>query len=644
MAQNKQANKINRPLAKVAVETKPTVKTKDSEPKGFSEKWLVIILMVIAFAINARTIDYGYTYDDSVFTTEQTLIGLKGIAAIPDLFTHGKNYNFDKSNDGSYRPLLPISFCIEHQFFGFVPGISHGINLVLFSLLIMVLYNLLRRVFADYSVYVPFLILLLYELHPIHTEVIASVKSRDELLSFLFTAMSMIQSFKYVQDNKNRHLLLSGFYFFLGLLSKESPVTFVAIVPLTLYFFTNTPPKKLLVVTLPYVASAILFISLGKIFLDKGVNRETVAVTENFLVAINSFSERLGTVLFIQLKYFTLLVLPIPLSYDYSYNQIPIVTLANFQAIIGLLLFVGMAIYAIINVKRKDIFSFCILFYFITISVTSNLIIEIGTAMGERLLFVPSLAFCMAIVFLAAKLLKIDASKFSFAKAPAFSYILIGVAVLYSVKTFARNDVWRNNFELFSSGVASAPKSWRTQNSLAVELKEMAGRENDPQLKRKYLDDAIVHFNKALEIYPKKGEIEGEIGVIYFQDKKYDSAIVHLTRALTINPRISSAAANLGTVLLTIGKFDKALGYYQQAIAVDPGNITAQFNEAVCLVQLLKYDSAAVSFKKAIMVDPNYNDHKAFDYAAIVYKMMGKTDSSLKYTALARQFHPGFNP
>jgi tetratricopeptide (TPR) repeat protein len=644
MAQNKPVNKTNRPQTKAPVVNTRPDKPENAEPKRSSEKWFIIILMAIAFIVNARTINYGYTYDDSVFTTEQTLIGLKGIEAIPGLFTHGKNYNFDKSNDGSYRPLLPISFCIEHQFFGFVPAVSHFINLVLFCLLILVLYHLLRRIFIDYSAAIPFFILLLYELHPIHTEVIASVKSRDELLSFLFTAMSMMQSFKYVDDNKNKHLVLSAVYFFLGLLSKESPVSFVGVVPLTLWFFTNAQPKKIIIAGIPYLISAVVFVLLGKIFLDNGVNRETVSVTENFLVAINGFSERLGTILFIQLKYFTLLLFPVPLSYDYSYNQIPIVNLTNIKAIIGLVLFVGMGVYAIMNLKRRDILSYCILFYFMTISVTSNLIIEIGTAMGERLLFVPSLAFCIAVVFMAAKLLKANAHKIGLKSTPAFSYLLIGIALLYSVKTIARNEVWKSNFDLFTSGVASAPNSWRTQNSLAVELREMANRESSPELKRKYLDEAIVHFNKSLEIFPQKGEIHAEIGVIYFTDKRYDSAAVHLRRALEINPRISSAAANLGTVYLTVGKFNDALHFYQKAIAVDPGNITAQFNEAVCFVQLQKHDSAVLSFKKAVMIDPRYNDYKGLDYTAIVFKMMGKMDSAAKYTEIARKYHPGFTP
>ena len=644
MAKNKQTAKIAQPTAKRQIESKEPVKPKKQEPSGSPEKWLIIALICIAFLVNARTINYGYTYDDSVFTTEQTLIGLKGIASIPDLFTHGKNYNFDKSNDGSYRPLLPISFAIEHEFFGFKPAISHTINLVLFCALIFVLYKLLRRIFKDFSEYIPFFILLLYELHPIHTEVIANVKSRDELLSFLFTALSVIQSFRYVDTGKYKHLVFCTILFFLGLLSKESPVTFAAIVPLTLYFFTDSKPRQWLIAAVPYVVGSIIFILLGKIFLDAGVSRENVAVTENFLVAISGFSERLGTVLFIQLKYIILEVVPIALSYDYSYNQIPIVGLTNIQAIIGLLLFTGLFVYALINLKRKDIFSYCILFYFMAISVTSNLFIEIGTAMGERLLFVPSLPFCIAIVFLVLKLSKANVKEVTIKKSPVIASIVIGIAVLYSAKTMARNEVWQNNYTLFSSGVASAPNSWRTQNSLAVELREMANRDNDPEKKKDYLRQAVVHYKNAINIYPLKGEIYAELGALYFTQKVYDSSTIYLKKALEINPRISSAAANLGTVHLTLGHFQEALNNYQLALKSDPGNMTAQFNEAVSFVQLQKYDSAAISFKKAMVIDPNYNDHKVFEYTAIVYKMMGKMDSAMKYAAIARKFNPGFNP
>jgi hypothetical protein len=424
MAKIKPNSKPIPPQAKPPVANKPIPKTpkpENNESKISPENWLLIILIAIAFIVNAHTITYNYTYDDAVFTSENSYIGIKGIGAIPGLFTHAKNYNFDKSNTGSYRPLLPITFAIEHEFFGFNPVVSHSINLILFCLLIWVLFKLLRRMFPTYSIYIPFFILLLYELHPIHTEVIASVKSRDELIALLFTVMGMLQSSKYVDDNKIKRLVLSGIYFFIAILSKESVTPFVAIVPLTLYFFTNARLSKLAAATVPYFVSAAVFVLLGIAFLDKVTTSAPVAITENAIVGVKNFSERLGTVLVIQLKNLQLLLFPHPLCFDYGFNQIPFVPVTNFVSLISLAIFLALIAYAVITFKKKSIYSYCIIFYLMAVSITSNLIILIGATMGERFLFISSLGFCIAVVFLLAKLFKTNLNTVTYENSKYFS-------------------------------------------------------------------------------------------------------------------------------------------------------------------------------------------------------------------------------
>ena len=611
---------------------KPVVKTR-------TYNWFVIILIAVAFLVNARTIGYEYTYDDAVFTSKGNLIDLPdkgGLACIPALFTHGKNYCFDKSNNGSYRPLLPTTFAIEHTFFGFNPMVSHFINLVLFGVLITLLYKVLRRIFSAYSPYIPFLILLLFELHPVHTEVMASVKSRDEIMALLFTCMSVLETFKYIDNNKMKHLVLCGLYFFIALLAKESPVCFIAIVPLTLYFFFNTDAKKIITATAPYFIMTCVFVLIRNMILEAGAG--DVSITENTFAGVTNFADRLGTILIIQLKYLRLLIFPHPLSFDYSYNQVPITHLTNYVAIISLVILTGLFIYAVITFKQKSVFSYSILFYFFAMGVTSGLLIQIGATMGERFLFIGSLGFCIIVVLLLAKLFKTDLRTATYETSRNFSYVIIGICVLYSIQTMARNEDWRSNLDLFRSGSITAPNSWRAQNCLAVEYKRIATGEANPQQQIQYCDSAIKYYNNSIAVYPFKADSHADLGAVYFMMKNYDSAIVHLARALQLNPKLSNAAANMGTVYLTLQQYHTALGYYRTTVQLDPTNVIAQFNVAVCYYQEQKYDSAAVGFTKSIAISPEYNGHKAFEYAGIVYRTMGKIDSAMKYEALAKQY------
>ncbi|MCW3122068.1 MAG: tetratricopeptide repeat protein [Flavipsychrobacter sp.] len=646
MAKQKQTNKTNNIPGRPPVVTTPPPQSRPkttSESKGVTDRTLIIILIAIAFIVNIRTTSYSYTYDDTVFTTEQSYIGLKGLGAIPGLFTHAKNYNYDKSNTGSYRPLLPITFAIEHEVFGFKPAVSHFINLILFSLMILVLFKLLRRMFADQSMYIPFFILLLFELHPVHTEVVANVKSRDELLTFMFTAMSMLQSFKYIDNNKAKHLLLSGVYFLIALLAKESPVPFVVLVPLTLYFFTNGSLKNILISAVPYIISTAIFVGLGLAFLDKAPKAAgAVAITENALVDASTM-ERLGTAFFIQLKYIGLLLFPHPLSFDYSFNQIPLIGVFNIKAIISLVVLLALLAYAFMGLKKKSVYSYGILYYFIVMSITSNIFIVIGTTMGERLLFISSLGFCIVVVFLLAKLFKNDTATLTYSNASKFSYVIIGICVLYAGKTMARNEDWKNNFELFQSGVEVVPNSWRAQYCLGAEYKIKVLAETNPVEKNRLIKEAIKYFNNSLAIYPNKADTHGDLGAIYLTAQQNDSAILHLKRAVDLNPKLSSAAANLGTVYLTLQNYGAAAIYYRQTIEVDPNNVTAVFNKAVCDVQFKRYDSAVYNFKRAMEIQPQYNNYKAVEYTAIVFKMMGRIDSAAKYMAIAKRTNPAFS-
>lgn len=639
MAKKQQIPKAVQPKQQAAPANKQPQTANKPVTKARSYNWYVIILMVVAFIVNARTISYDYTYDDAVFTSKGNLIdirGMGGLAAIPELFTHGKNYCFDKSNNGSYRPLLPATFAVEHSMFGFNPAVSHFINLALFCVLIMLLYNVLRRMFNNYSPYIPFLILLLFELHPVHTEVMASVKSRDEILALLFTALSMLQTFKYIDNNNIKHLLLSGLYFFIALLAKESPACFVAIVPLTLYFFTKADLKKIAIATVPYFLMIGAFVVIRGLVLEKGAG--DVSITENTLVAATNFSDKLGTILIIQLKYLELLIFPHPLSFDYSYNQVPITHATNPVALISLVVLAAMFIYAVINFKRKSIYAYSILFYFFAMGVTSGLLLQIGATMAERFLFIGSLAFCIVVVFLLAKLFKTDMSSTTYENSRNLSYVIIAVAVLYSVKSMARNEDWKSNLDLFKSGVITAPNSWRSQNCLAVEYKRLAGIETNPQLQNQDNTEAIKYYYKSIAIYPDKADSHADLGAIYFMQKNYDSAIVQLKRALQLNPKLANANANLGTVYLTLQQYHNALGYYRKTVEVEPTNIIAQFNLGVCYYQEQKNDSALIAFKKSIEIQPDYYNHKAFDDIVIIYTAMGKMDSAARYQTLAKQY------
>jgi protein O-mannosyl-transferase len=599
--------------------------------KGLPEYWLIAILLAVAFLVNAPTINYSYTLDDPFFTKDNPLVRA-GVSSIPEFFKHAAYYGVFKNHDASYRPLLLISFAIEKQLAGdFNPMVSHLVNLLLFCLQVFTLYQLLRAMFSRYSVYVPFFIVLLFELHPVHTEVIASVKSRDEIFALLFMSLCMLQSLRYIDTGKTARLLLSGLFFFLALMSKETPVCFVAIVPLTIYFFRQAQARQIVIATIPYVLVTGIYMVMRMAFIESDGQKVTILVNNNALMAAANYSEKLATALFIQLKYIILLVFPHPLSYDYSYNQIPIIGLANPKALFSLAVLLGLLVYAVRTFKQKSVFSYCILFYFAFVALTSNIIVNIGATMAERFIYTASLGFCIAGVFLVIKLFRSDPAKLTIANSSKVFAAFIAVALLYSVKTMARNGDWKDNVVLYESGLETAPNSWRVHNLLGVEYTKRISAGASPAAKAEMYDKAMANLNKSLEILPSP-EVYLIKGYAYEFGGRDDSAIV-CYRAITKVENNHQAINNLGAIYLRRNMYDSAISILGRYVATDSsqtdmlGNLAAAYGNSGNLAAAIKY------YQMAIRINPDQPSN-VFTSLTNIYHIMGDSAKTQYYRQL----------
>ena len=159
-------------------------------------------------------------------------------------------------------------------------------------------------------------------------------------------------------------------------------------------------------------------------------------IINNTLVGASGAGEKYATITFIMLMYLKLLFLPNPLTWDYGYNQIPLTHWDNILVIVSFIIYAGLVYFAIKGIKKKNIFSFCIIFYLITISISLNIFVLIAAVMAERFLFVPSIAFCIAVAYVLTKYLgQENSKKFTPGLVAACSVLL----ALYSYGSFSRN-------------------------------------------------------------------------------------------------------------------------------------------------------------------------------------------------------------
>lgn len=157
----------------------------DKSPKSYTI-WMRMLIVVLILFIYGKTAHFEFTLDDDIFYQKHESVQ-KGFDGIGELFTHGSMEKFDGTTGVQpYRPITLLGFAIEKQWFDNSTAASHWINVLLYILLAQLLFSLFLYLFPDTSVYVLFGGLLLFILHPVHTEVVASVKSRDELWMLIF--------------------------------------------------------------------------------------------------------------------------------------------------------------------------------------------------------------------------------------------------------------------------------------------------------------------------------------------------------------------------------------------------------------------------------------------------------------------------
>ncbi len=211
----------------------------------------LISLTVICFLVFGNSLKNKYNLDDELYTNGNP-ISKAGFKSLPKILT---DFTFKNPNGDSYqyRPITMISFAMEAQFFGQKPFVSHLISLLLYTGIVILLFDLLKKMLPTYNLWFIFAVAALFAVHPIHTEVVNNIKCRDELLALFFALLSIKFIIKYFQEDKLLFLFLNYLFLLLSFFSKTSVYPFIASIPLILYFFFNVKGLKLLLPILPFL-------------------------------------------------------------------------------------------------------------------------------------------------------------------------------------------------------------------------------------------------------------------------------------------------------------------------------------------------------------------------------------------------------
>jgi protein O-mannosyl-transferase len=480
-----------------------------------TQKWVWWSLLLLTFALYLPSLAGDYVLDDKIVITNNQFTQ-QGFAGIGDIFSYEsfRGYFGEQKNliEGDrYRPLSIATFALEIGLFGKNnPGLSHFINLLLYFLTGVTLFQVAKELLYTKLSYrhldkIVMLTVLFFVAHPLHVEAVANIKGRDEICTFLATLFCLKYTFRWCSEQKPFQLPVIFLLYGIALFSKESAIPFLVIIPMTIYFFTDTAPKIIWKATIPLFAALLFYMLIRIQVIGYILNPDGKAITDvmNNPFYGTTFLQKTATIFYTLWIYLKLHMLPHPLTHDYYPYQIPILDWSNVWAIVSLILHLGLGGLVLWGWRSKNVYAYCAAFYLATMSIVCNLFVSVGTFMNERFAYQASWAFCLALAYFLNQHFIQKEVKWK----QMVGYAIAGVFLIgFSLKTWMRVPDWNNNTTLNQSALKYSPNSARSNLFYAVDLWEKRFLPNHTSMpvaqKKVLLDSMMPYFNRSLNILP----------------------------------------------------------------------------------------------------------------------------------------------
>ncbi len=661
---------------------KPAVKPSAPAVTGNAISWnsIYLVVAIVTFFLYINTLGHDYTVDDGT-VIKNNKYTTQGFGGLKDIFTHSYRAGFWDRKEGLYRPLSVAMFAIEWQLAPENPMPGHFINILMYAVTAVILLSVLRKLLHKLHPLIPVAVTLLWVFHPLHTEVVANIKSRDELLSFLFGLLTLHQLLNYLRTEKWISMLWSSLFFFIALLSKESSVTWAGVFPLAVWCFTDASLKKTITTSSVYFLLIGLFFLMRIAIIGEVAGGYELMLINNSMVGATDSMSRYATAFYIMGKYLLLFLFPVNLVFDYSYNTIPNVGFGNLLALLAALLLIGGGIYALMQLPKRSPAAFGILFFMGTVLLVSNLLFLIEATMAERFLFTPSLGLCLLAGLAAQRMMKAPALKNGLLTAKdirgsVLFYPLVLILVLFAGRTVSRSADWKDNLTLLQHDVKISPGSARIRYALgSTLLVEYALKAPEGSVERNnYLDRSIAELTAGVTILPnyndawyhlgiaykEKGDAKNAVhafetargykafteasrlsssGVAYGMNGQYDKSIADLKQAVQLDPGDADIWNNLGLYLGESGRLNESLEALNKAIALKPGFSKAVYNKGNAYAKAGDFRNALKEYAQALELDPTYTD--ALNNSGNCYIMLQRPDSARIFFERSVQANPG---
>ena len=500
------------------------------------------IIFTLGILLYVNTWSFDFASDDKMMITDNdfTKGGIEGIYKIftTDAFAGFLGEGKDLLSGGRYRPLSQLIFNIEYSIFGLSPTLWHIQNTIFFALAMVLVYLTLIKLFGTTTIKwysIAFIASLIATVHPLNTEVVANIKSFDLILALIFSFGALYYSLKYHDNEKPKYLIIIFISLFLGALSKETSLTFLGVIPLSILFFRTFDKTSFFKLFATLSASIIAYFALriSLIGMPKAVEVNEL-LNNPFLEATTS--EKYATIIYTWWHYIELYIFPHNLTHDYYPYTIGLMDWGNAVVISSLIIFISMTLWSIWklfqqikNNENVNFIAYGWLFFILVFSISSNLLVSIGAFMNERFIFVADIGWALIMAYMILYLSKKMQQPFLITYA-----ILIPLLGLFSLTTITRNYAWQDDYTLFTTDVKVSENSAKCNVSAGGKSYERAKNTIDKHTKEVLLLDAKTYLIKGLKIYPKYTQAYILLGNVHFETAEYTKSFANYIKAFEL--------------------------------------------------------------------------------------------------------------
>lgn len=573
-----------------------------------------LLLALFAFVLYGNTLKNGYSLDDE-FVTGPKNITAKGFEAIPRVF---KTFHVidESGNKYEYRPMVKVSFAIESGLFGQNVMISHLMNILFYVICLLLMYKLLQLIFVNVSEFVIFSVVLVFEFLPIHSEVVASLKNRDVMLSFIFTMTSFIMFLKFFEVGKWYQLVIAFLCLVLAFLSKFDVLPFLAIIPMVAYVRNKVSIKQILLVIIFFFVAYYSY-KITKILMFSREELKSVRVYqyfENPLYFNFGLIDRLSAGLNSMGFYVMMLFLPLKMACYYGYSTIPVFSFSSLYALIGLIVFAFLIWQFYKRFKKPDMLWYGIVFFGGSISMYLNMAAPAAGIVADRFVFFASIGFSLMCIH-GLLLLKSSGNRISKFSELQVKQKMIGVVVLlvFAGMIINRNSEWKSKLLLFESDVKKYPNS--------VKLSLLASSQ------------VMIHINDKSDVIPDNQKLQ-----------KVRNAEKILLNAIKIDSTCDVCYNNIAHILLSVENDPRsALPYLMKGFQRDSSKKETACNIGIAYYRLGRPEEAKYYLLKAINLDVRHEFTVPYEVLQDLF-MRTNPSEGVKYFAgeLKKGYHKEF--